>query len=178
MINNSFFLIPFTGLKQGKHNYEFEIDKSFFDAIDYSIIHDGSLKGLLELEKKETMLLASFEVEGFITVDCNRCNAPLSIPCSGGYRIIYKFGNEDEEDESIIVIRPDEYQIDVTSPFYELITTQLPLRAVHPEGKCDEEMWELIQKHTLNANEPEENDDDDDDDDESTESIWSIINKN
>ncbi|MGQ3089005.1 MAG: DUF177 domain-containing protein, partial [Flavobacterium sp.] len=32
---NKEFLIPFVGLKQGKHQFEFEIDKKFFEGFGF-----------------------------------------------------------------------------------------------------------------------------------------------
>jgi uncharacterized metal-binding protein YceD (DUF177 family) len=90
----------------------------------------------------------------------------MDLEIQGSYKLVYKFGLEEEEDEMLIVLHPDSYQIDVTTPIYELITSQLPLRAIHDDGECDEEMWELIQKHTINANVDEEEDWDDEDWDE------------
>ncbi len=156
------FNIPFVGLKVGKHYFEYEINTSFFESMEYSIIHEGSLKATLELEKKETMLIALFAVNGSVSTTCDRCDTPMNLDVQGEYRLIYKFGTEDEEDENLVVLHPDSYQIDVTFPIYELITSLLPLRATHKPGECDEEMWELIQKHTINAHVEEEELDDED----------------
>ena len=156
------FNIPFVGLKLGKHYFEYEINTSFFESMEYSIIHEGSLHATLELEKKETMLIALFAVKGSVSTTCDRCDTPMDLEVQGEYRLIYKFGTEDEEDENLVVLHPDSYQIDVTFPIYELITSLLPLRATHKLGECDEEMWELIQKHTINAHVEEENLDDED----------------
>lgn len=160
------FIIPFIGLKLGKHHFEFEIDDTFFESMEYSIIQKGNVKVELELDKKETMLIATFDVEGVVETLCDRCNTPMNLEIQGSYKLVYKFGLEEEEDEMLIVLHPDSYQIDVTTPIYELITSQLPLRAIHDDGECDEEMWELIQKHTINANVDEEEDWDDEDWDE------------
>ena len=163
---NNDFTIPFVGLKLGKHYFDFEINTTFFESMEYSIIHEGSLTATLEFEKKETMLIALFAVKGSVSTTCDRCDTPMNLDIQGEYRLIYKFGTEEEEDENLVVLHPDSYQIDVTFPFYELITSLLPLRATHKPGECDEEMWELIQKHTINANVEEEDLDDEDWDEE------------
>jgi uncharacterized metal-binding protein YceD (DUF177 family) len=91
----------------------------------------------------------------------------MDLEIDGGYKLIYKFGLEEEEDEMLVVLHPDSYQIDIANPIYELITTQLPLRVLHDEGECDEEMWELLQQHIVNPEDEEDLDDEDwDDDDE------------
>ena len=64
------FSIPFTGLKLGKHQFDFEIDKSFFDAFEHSLVKDGALKATVELDKQETMLILGFHVEGTIKLNC------------------------------------------------------------------------------------------------------------
>jgi uncharacterized protein len=160
------FIIPFIGLKLGKHQFNFEVKDSFFESMEYSIIEQGDLNVTLELEKKETMLIALFHVDGTVNTLCDRCNTPMDLEIDGEYKLIYKFGLEEEEDEMLVVLHPDSYQIDVTIPIYELITTQLPLRVLHDEGDCDEEMWELIQQHIVN---PEDDDFDDEDWDEEEE---------
>ena len=171
--NKKEFLIPFVGLKIGKHFFDFEINSSFFDAFEYSPIQNGVLNATLELDKKETMLVANYKVEGEIETLCDRCNTEMQLPISGAFRLIYKFGTEDEEDESLIVLLPDVYEIDASTAIYELITSLLPLRAIHKKGTCDEEMWKLIQTHTVNANDDSEEEDDldwDDDDEYDDES--------
>ena len=161
------FLIPFVGLKIGKHLFDFEVGNSFFESMEYSIIEQGNVKVTLELDKKETMMIALFHAEGTINTLCDRCNTPMDFEIDGGYKLIYKFGLEEEEDEMLVVLHPDSYQIDITNPIYELITTQLPLRVLHDEGECDEEMWELLQQHIVNPEDEEDLDDEDwDDEDE------------
>jgi uncharacterized metal-binding protein YceD (DUF177 family) len=153
------FKIPFVGLKLGKHEFEFDVDNAFFETLSYSLIEKGDLKVWLDLEKKETMLLASFYVEGTVEMVCSRCNEIMDADVEGELEIIYKFGHESYDDENLIVISPDSFEIDVSQPIYELITVSLPLRPVHEEGKCDEEMVKLLEK--FQAKEKKDNDDSD-----------------
>ena len=64
------------------------------------------------------------------------------------------------EDDSIIVIHPDSYQIDVQHPIYEFLTLVLPLRTVHAEGQCNQEMLETLNKYLSSPKEEDENNDD------------------
>jgi uncharacterized metal-binding protein YceD (DUF177 family) len=90
---------------------------------------------------------------------CSRCNESMDAELEGELDVIYKFGNESIDDENLIVISPDSFEIDVKQPIYELITISLPLRPIHEEGKCDEEMVKLIEK--FQAKEKKDNDDTD-----------------
>lgn len=157
------FIIPFIGLKLGVHTFEFEIEDTFFEELEYSLIHAGKLKATLELEKKETMMIAYFQVAGSVSTDCDRCNSPMDLNLKGEFTLIYKFGLEESDDENLVVLHPDEYELNVKDPIYELMTISLPPRKIHPVGECDEEMWNLLQTYTLNAGVDDEDDLDDED---------------
>lgn len=174
--------IPFVGLKIGSHLFEYAVNDSFFDDFEYSLVKKGDLKVVLKLEKKETMILAFFKVEGSVFADCDRCTAPVKLEIKGSYDLVYKFGTDDSDDESLIVLHPDEYQINVEEPIYELITISLPTRKIHNDGECDEEMMSLVKEYTINSDDDEENFDDDedwdeeeDDDDSDDISPWDIL---
>jgi uncharacterized metal-binding protein YceD (DUF177 family) len=157
-------MIPFVGLKIGTHRFEFELDKSFFASFEGSPIDDATVQCTLVLEKKETMMIATYSVSGTVDTACDRCNDPIAVPVNGEMRIIYKFGNETSEDENLIVLEPDAYELDVAPQLYELLVISLPIRILHPEGGCNEEVMELYNSLIINAGEPDELDDEDWDD--------------
>lgn len=141
------FAIPFVGLKLGLHEFEFDIDKSFFESLPYSLIEDGRLTAYLALEKKETMLIANMEIVGFIFTTCDLCTEPLSQEIDGELTLYYTFGEEESEDENLIVLAPESYQIDISQPLYELISLSLPAKLVHEQDECNEEMVALLAKY-------------------------------
>ncbi len=65
------FLIPFVGLKQGKHQFEYQIDKTFFEAYNFDEYNDVAVKVDLVLDKKSTMLELAFKHKGTINVPCD-----------------------------------------------------------------------------------------------------------
>lgn len=160
MKKKSDFTIPFAGLKLGHHTYEFEVDDTFFEDLEYSLIKKGSVSVSIDLEKKETMLILQFALTGSVEVECNLCTDPLNQQVEATYPLIYKFGLEELEDDSIIVIHPDSYQIDVQHPIYEFLTISLPIRTVHSEGLCNQEMIETLNKYLSSPKENDENNDD------------------
>ncbi len=149
------FNIPFTGLKIGNYTYDFVLDKAFFDKIEDSIVEDAQLKASLLLEKKETMMIGHFSMEGEVVVFCNKCNDLLTEEVEGAFRIVYKFGNEESEDESLRILSPDLFELDVFDTLYELIVVSLPARMIHDEGDCNPEVMKLYNQFIVNANEPE-----------------------
>lgn len=161
------FVIQFVGLKLGTHFYDFDINQSFFEGVDNTLIEDATVHATLALDKKETMMIAEFSVSGTVLSTCDRCNDLMEIPVENKQRIIYKYGTEDSDDENLIVIHPEAYEINVSEPLYELLVLALPLRKIHDEGGCNEEVMKLYNQYIVNAEEPDEDWDDEDwDDDE------------
>jgi uncharacterized protein len=144
---NKSFDIPFVGLKQGIHHFEFEVGKTFFDDFPFSLIEDGKLIAEVELDKKETIMISNFIVHGNVKVICSRCNELANIDLSDTMINYYKFGTEVEEDENLFVLSPDEYKINVAQQIYELISVALPSSPKHKKGECNKEMVELIKKY-------------------------------
>ncbi len=160
------YIIPFVGLKIGFHYFEFEIGDSFFEDREYSIIHKGNVHVNLRLEKKERMMIAEFSISGSVHTNCDRCNDPMEVPAIGNYKLIYKFGYEESEDEMLLVLHPDAYEIDLNDTLYELITVSLPTRLVHKRGKCNEEMIALLKKYGSETDDDEEDWDEDDEEED------------
>lgn len=160
------FVIPFIGLKLGSHTFEFDVSDSFFEEFEYSIIHSGNVHVDLILEKKETMMIGTFSCEGVVSASCDRCNDALDVPVRGSFQLVFKLSDEETDDETLIVLPPEAYELDVASHIYELITVSLPVRMIHEEGECNEEMVEALNQYLLNPEDEDEWDEEDDWDDE------------
>ena len=160
------FSIPFTGLKIGKHQFEFEIDNSFFDAFEYSLVKKGNLKALVELDKQETMLILHFNIEGTIELDCDKCLSLFNAPISISERQIVKFAEDDLEsdDLEIIILNKKESEIDVSEMIYEFITVSVPYIKVCEENgdgaQCDQEMIARLESLSVENKEEETTNDD------------------
>ncbi len=149
------FIIPFFGLKTGKHVFSFEINRSFFEAFENSLLEDASLKVKLELEKMSNMLILEFKSSGTIKVPCDRCGEELDLRHSPSDRIIVKFGDESfEQTDEILVLSHDSHEIDVSQEIYEMIVLNIPNKRVHKSIKdCDQEVIKKLEE--LNKAKPE-----------------------
>jgi uncharacterized protein len=155
------FSIPFTGLKLGKHQFEFEIDNSFFDAFEYSLIKKGTLKADVELDKQETMLILNFHITGTTELDCDKCLSLFNAPVDIKERQIVKFAEDDLEsdDLEIIMLNKKESEIDVSGMIYEFITVAVPYIKVCEENgegtQCDREMIARLESLSVGSREEE-----------------------
>ena len=151
------FVIPFVGLKEGVHDFVFEINTAFFDSFEYSEIDKGDVHVDVSLEKKERMLIFNFRLRGEVELACDRCRAPMNLPIVGDDRLIIKFGKEwEEESEEILIIPETDSHIDISSFIFEYIMLKLPIQRVHPEGEglCDQSVVEKLEQHTQADTDP------------------------
>ncbi|EDM37076.1 hypothetical protein PBAL39_04738 [Pedobacter sp. BAL39] len=161
------FSIPFTGLKIGKHQFDFDIDNSFFDSFEYSLVKKGNLKADIELDKQETMLILKFHIQGTIVLDCDKCLSEFNAPLDIEERQIVKFAEDELEsdDLEIIVLNKKESELDVSGLIYEFINVSVPyIKICEQNGdgqKCDEEMIARLESFTAGTQEQEDKQDDD-----------------
>ena len=86
------FIIPFAGLKEGIHDYAFDIDAAFFESFEYSEVKQGNVHVDVILERQERMLIFNFNIRGNVQVPCDRCLSSLDLTIEGHERLIVKFG--------------------------------------------------------------------------------------
>lgn len=147
------FVIPFSGLKPGKHDYSFDIDDAFFAHFEYSEIKSGRLTVDLVLEKKENLLELDFTIHGTVHVMCDRCLDHFDQPVNGSERLFIKFGvTAYEESDEVVVIPSTEHRINVSHFIYEYIHLLLPYKCIHPndeEGlsQCNPEVVSRLNEH-------------------------------
>jgi Predicted metal-binding, possibly nucleic acid-binding protein len=147
------FAIPISGLKDGRHSYDFEINKAFFDKFEESEIEEGSLTAVVEADKHSTHIDLSVRIEGSVNISCDRCLGLFRQPVSCENRLLVKFGRiSDDSDPDIVTIPADENEFDLRQYFYEYIILALPIQRVHPADKsgksaCDPEMLKKLKEH-------------------------------
>lgn len=152
------FIISFTGLKTGLHQYEFNIDDWFFEKFDYSEIKKGRININLTLDKHENIFVFEFRIKGNINIICDRCLDYFDYPIESNERLIVKFGEEKNEiTEEILIIPETENQIDISHYIYEFINLSLPIRCVHPSdenglNKCDKDVIKKMEESMTGDN--------------------------
>lgn len=140
------FVIQFSGLKLGRHDYEFELGNLFFEHFNIEDVTNGQVQAKFSLLKRENGLELDFEFNGVLNSICDRCLESLEFPIAGVNSIHVKFGDKhDEENDELFVLAPEEYQIDIAPLLYEFISLQVPLRKVHEEDECNPEVIARLQ---------------------------------
>ncbi len=138
------FNILFKGLKQGKHAYNYQIDKKFFESFTLVDFLDADINAKLNLQKKTTLLDLNFSIEGKVLVNCDVSGKEYWQEIEGNLEIIVKFGNEYNDDDEIVLILPHSaYDLNVAQYFYELVVFSIPIKRVQSSNKNETLKFDL-----------------------------------
>ena len=130
------FLIPFVGLKLGKHQFEYQINNTFFERFEYQDYESSDIKAKVILEKKQTLLELSFSHTGTVNVPCDLTNEYFDLPVKSKLKIIVQFGEVyNNDNEELLILPHGEFQVDVSQYIYEMIVLSVPVKRVHPDAK-------------------------------------------
>ncbi|OIQ15439.1 MAG: DNA-binding protein [Flavobacterium sp. MedPE-SWcel] len=159
-VNNE-FLIPFIGLKQGKHQFDFDISKAFFDGFEFDEYNDVNVKVDMVLEKQSTMFELHFKHEGTVNVPCDLSNEDFDLPIGGSIDVVVKFGDEyNDENDEILVLPHGEYEVDVSQYIYEMIVLSVPSKRIHPgveDGTIDTSILNKLEELAPGEEQEEKN---------------------
>ena len=153
------YVIQFAGLKEGRHEFEFDVDDLFFEQFESSEIKKGKLAVTVILEKNPQILEMSFFINGMVKTICDRCLDELNLPVQYQGKLFFKFGEESYElTDEIIILSSSEYKINISQFIYEFIHLALPYRKIHPDidgaSGCNSEM--ILKLDSLTNNESKE----------------------
>ena len=141
------FLIPFIGLKLGKHHFEYYINNVFFEIFDYQEFNNSNIKVNVVLEKKSTLLELSFKHKGIVNVPCDMTNEEFDLPIKGKMNLIVRFGDTfNNDNEELLILPHGEYQVDIAQYIYEMIALSVPLKRIHPGIKDGSLQTEALTK--------------------------------
>lgn len=156
------FNVPLSGMKDGLHHLDFEIDERFFEKFEESEIKEGNLTAEVIIEKRSTHSDLTINIHGTVKVCCDRCLGMFSYPVESKNRLLVKSGdNVEDTDPDILYLPTGEADLDLTQHLYDYIMLSLPIRRIHPDDEegnsgCDPEMLKKLDD--LRADGESEND--------------------
>lgn len=132
MRESGHFSLPFSGMKDGFHEYVFVADSLFFQLFEKSPISEGTFEILVEADKRPGITDLSFIINGHAAAVCDRCLADINLPVSGKYSLVVKIGSDDAQPtDEVLFVKPDQPAIDLTQVIYEFICLSMPLVNVY-----------------------------------------------
>jgi len=144
------FIIPFVGLKIGKHHFEYKVEQTFFEYFEYEDFNDVKINVSLKLEKKTTLLELHFKFSGWVNVNCDLTNEPYNQTIENEFDLVVNFGDEfNDENIDILIIPHGTYEISIQQYIYELIILAVPIKRLHPgveDGTLDSEILKKLEE--------------------------------
>ena len=129
--------VSFSGLKLGKHSFEFLIEQTFFDLFEVEIdFTNTQVKVELELTKKTTFMEAVFKIKGTVEVICDHSGEEYIQKIKNKMPLLIKFGEEyNDFDDEILILPHAEHQFNCAQDIYEGIRLATPMKRVKPKYK-------------------------------------------
>ncbi len=144
------FDIPFSGLKQGKHNFAYTIDNTFFESFGYHEFNGAAIQVQVTLDKMSTMFEVHLFGKGVVNVNCDLTSEPYDQPTVASLDLVVKFGEEyNDENDEILILPHGEHQLNIAQYIYEMIVLAVPRKRVHPgvlDGTLKSEALEKLKE--------------------------------
>ena len=147
------FNIPFVGLKEGKHEFQYLIDNKFFEAFNFDEYVNTSIEVLLTFVKKSTLFELVFVAEGSVELPCDVTNELFNQEIKSELPLVVNFGPEyNSDNEEILVLPHEAYEMNVAQFIYEMIVLAVPNKRVHPkvlDGTMESEAINKLKELTI-----------------------------
>ena len=141
--------IDLKGLEEGANHLEFDLDDTYFKAVDAPEVSQGSVHVSLDiLRTRNDFFTLDFHETGTVMVPCDICLDPMEQSIETTQRLEVKFGTENSEEDDLVTVAEDEGILDVTWLLYEFIALAIPIKHVHAPGKCNPAMVRALEEYS------------------------------
>ena len=160
------FRVNIIGLSNNKvHQFQFEIGNEFFSSYGAGLVSEGTFHADVSLDKHETFIEARFIISGKAKLICDRSLDPFQYPMDIDKKIVFKYGDADEElSDEIIMIHRDSDHLELGQYIYEFISLEVPIKKLHPRyqdewDEADDSEGKIIYT-SADSSQKDNNDDD------------------
>lgn len=150
------FEIAWQGLKPGPHTIIYDIDDRFMQEHgQLSDDRNWAAKVTLLFDKHEGFFMLKFDIDGKITVPCDRCGDDFDLKLWDEFNLLIKLLGDDtqniDEEDDVVFIPRSETVIDISNWIYEFLMLSVPLQHIHPDNAdgssgCNPQALNLLDK--------------------------------
>lgn len=150
------FKIDLKSLSDEVTTLEWDLDDSYFAALDETEVESGALHVSLSIRKASGFFELQFHTVGTIEITCDRCLDLMEQPINTDNRLVVKFGGTTSEDDDTVIVDEDEGILDTSWFIYEFIALAIPIQHVHATGKCNPAMTRALEELSADRSGDEE----------------------
>lgn len=165
--------IGFSGLKNGKHEFEFCINQEFFDLFETEKeFSDANIVSKVLLDKHSTFLDFIISIKGNVELTCDISNEKFDYPIENQIKVLVKFGEEyDDNNEDIITISHNDSEFNIAQLIYEAVVLAIPMKKIAPNTLNNKEYQSLLDKYSPQI------ENDNEEESQEIDPRWEILNK-
>ena len=142
------FDIRIQSLSNNKHNFSFDFNQELFDNYSKELdFFDSKGNCEIELIKTEMMRDFTFMIDGEVYLKCDRTLKKFKYEMNTSKKILFKFGDKDEEiSDEMMVINRNNSIINVSKFIYEFFLLNIPVKRLHPSLKNEDNIDNFVYK--------------------------------
>ena len=156
------FIISLNGLAQGRSEFCYRVGEEFFGTYGNSGISDADVAVQVAVEKANGFIGVDCSISGTVTLPCDRCLEPLTLPVDAFAQLSVKFGPEPAEaplpmegEREILYLSDADTDLDLSQTVYDYTLLSLPMQKVHAEGECNPETLKYLCREEAAVEAPE-----------------------
>ncbi len=150
------YKLPLKSMPVGSQKFDYKIGKQFFVNMENNDVRNADIDVALTVEHRNDFYDLNFHVTGEVTVACDRCLDDLQIPIDNTYHTVVKYGDDYEDNDEYMVIPESDNYLNVAYMIHDTIVLAIPIKHVHPMGKCNRSMSAILKKHRATSANPED----------------------
>lgn len=135
-------------LPDGDYHQDFVLDTAFFKNMENTDVVESDVKVHMQMKHRNGIFDCNFVLKGVIRIPCDRCLDPMDHAVDTTYHIAVKYGEEyDDSSDDVLVIPQTDMSLNVAYMLYDTVLLTIPMRHVHPAGKCNKAMLGALRMH-------------------------------
>ena len=166
------YSIPHKGLDLGLHEYKFQLNHVFFSHYEESLIKKGNVGVKMILDKRSSMMVLKFIIEGSFVGNCDRCLNSIDIGLDDQNELMIKYSEDPHETDEVVYINPNEPDFNVANYIYEFVILAMPLSKTRD---CENEDYKFCNHKVLERLESIEDEMEVEEDEEKNTGLWDAL---
>jgi uncharacterized metal-binding protein YceD (DUF177 family) len=129
------FIISFRGLKLGTHEFEYDLNDTFFTLFEFSDYSGLQGKAVIKMLKSETVFDLDFTFSGSIVAPCDVTNEHFTQALTNSFVMQVKFGEEyNDENEELLILPHGDHSFNISQFLFELVVLSIPPKLTGPNA--------------------------------------------
>lgn len=136
------FIISLDELASGRSEFHYRVGEEFFGAFGNTEISAADVSVIVIVNKVGSCIGVDCDIDGFVTLPCDRCLEPLELPVRAAARLKVELGKESDTvwqdgDRELMYLSDADVDLDLSQTVYDYCLLSLPMQKVHKDGECN-----------------------------------------